>query len=62
MDKTFDPKTLADDLSEVHRICSRFSAALDETGWDKPVKFKFQKELQSYEHKHINSGWQHENL
>jgi hypothetical protein len=38
MDKTFDPKTLADDLTEVHRIYTRFFAILDETRWDQPVK------------------------
>lgn len=38
MNKTFDPKTLADDLSEVHSIYASFFASLDETSWDKPVK------------------------
>ena len=38
MDKTFDPQTLADDLSEANRIYARFFATLDETSWDKPVK------------------------
>ena len=38
MDTTFDPQTLADDLSEVHRIYARFFTTLDETSWDKPVK------------------------
>lgn len=38
MDEIFDPKTLADDLVEVHRIYSSFFAALDESNWDKAVK------------------------
>ena len=38
MDEIFDPKTLAEDLAEVHRIYSRFFAALDGSDWDKPVK------------------------
>jgi hypothetical protein len=38
MDDIFDPKTLAEDLTEVHRIYSRFFARLDEADWDKPVK------------------------
>jgi len=38
MDTTFDPQTLANDLSEVQRIYAGFFAALDETSWDKPVK------------------------
>src|SRR5512141_2451432 len=38
MDELFDPKTLAEDLAEVHRIYSRFFAALDGSDWDKPVK------------------------
>ncbi len=38
MSTTFDPQTLADDLSEVHRIYARFFATLDEPSWDKPVK------------------------
>lgn len=38
MNTTFDPQTLADDLSEVRRIYSRFFATLDETHWDKPAK------------------------
>lgn len=38
MDKTFDSQTLAEDLTEVYRIYSRFFATLDETSWDKPVK------------------------
>lgn len=38
MDDIFDPKTLAEDLAEVHRIYSRFFAAMDKTNWDKPVK------------------------
>jgi len=35
---TFDPQTLADDLSEVQGIYARFFTRLDETRWDKPVK------------------------
>ena len=38
MDEIFGPKTLAEDLVEVHRIYSRFFAALDGSDWDKPVK------------------------
>jgi hypothetical protein len=38
MDELFDPKTLADDLDEVHHIYSSFFAALDESNWDKAVK------------------------
>ncbi len=38
MNTTFDPQTLADDLSEAHRIYASFFATLDETSWDKPVK------------------------
>jgi hypothetical protein len=38
MDTTFDPQTLADDLSEVSRIYTHFFASLDETSWEKPVK------------------------
>lgn len=38
LNETFDPKTLADDLTEVHQIYSRFFAALDESDWNKPVK------------------------
>ena len=38
MNTTFDPKTLADDLTEINRIYSRFFATLDESSWDKPVK------------------------
>jgi len=38
MNRTFDPQTLADDLSEVHRIYAEFFAALNGTIWDKPVK------------------------
>ena len=38
MDEIFDPKTLAEDLAEVHRIYSRFFASLDEATWDRPVK------------------------
>ncbi len=38
MDTTFDPQTLADDLSAVSRIYEHFFAGLDDTRWDKPVK------------------------
>lgn len=38
MNTTFDPQTLADDLSEVSRIYANFFASLDETSWDKAVK------------------------
>jgi hypothetical protein len=38
MNTTFDPQTLADDLSEVQRIYAGFFAALNESDWDKPVK------------------------
>jgi hypothetical protein len=38
MNTTFDPQTLADDLSEVRRIYAEFFATLDESSWDKPVK------------------------
>ena len=38
MNTTFDPQTLADDLSEVQRIYASFFATLDEADWDKPVK------------------------
>jgi hypothetical protein len=38
LNKTFDPQTLAADLSEVRRIYADFFATLDETSWDKPVK------------------------
>ncbi len=38
MDTTFDPQTLADDLSAVSSIYQHFFAGLDETRWDKPVK------------------------
>jgi hypothetical protein len=38
MDKTFESQTLADDLSEVHRIYARFFDSLNETSWDRPVK------------------------
>ncbi len=37
MSTTFDLQTLADDLTEVHRIYSRFFATQDEASWDKPV-------------------------
>jgi hypothetical protein len=35
---TFDPQTLAGDLSEVHGIYARFFARLEATSWCKPVK------------------------
>ena len=35
---TFDPQTLADDLSEVHGMYAQFFTRLDATSWDKPVK------------------------
>lgn len=38
MNTTFEPQTLADDLTEIGRIYTRFFATLDETSWDKPVK------------------------
>ena len=38
MNTTFDPKTLADDLSEVRRIYTEFFARFDKASWDKPVK------------------------
>ena len=38
MNKTFDPQTLADDLTELRRIYAEFFASLDESSWDKPVK------------------------
>ncbi len=38
LDKSFDPQTIADDLSEVRRIYSQFFAELTEADWDKPVK------------------------
>ncbi len=38
MDPAFDPQTLADDLSEVHRIYSRFLASLDGGTWDRAVR------------------------
>jgi hypothetical protein len=38
MNTAFDPQTLADDLSEVHRIYARFFAALDDASWDQPAK------------------------
>lgn len=38
LNKTFEPQTLADDLSEVHRIYERFFAGLANADWDKPVK------------------------
>lgn len=38
LNKTFDPQTLADDLSEVRRIYAQFFARLAEADWDKPVR------------------------
>jgi len=38
LNKTFDPQSLADDLTEVRRIYEQFFSGLDETDWDKPVK------------------------
>ena len=38
MNTTFDPQALADDLTEINRIYSRFFATLDESSWDKPTK------------------------
>ena len=38
MNTTFDPQTLADDLTEIQHIYSRFFATLDQASWDKPVK------------------------
>ena len=38
LDKTFDPQTLADDLSEVRRIYGQLFAGISEVDWDKPVK------------------------
>jgi hypothetical protein len=38
MNTTFDPQALADDLTEINRMYSRFFAALDESSWDKPAK------------------------
>ena len=38
MKTTFDPQTLADDLTEINRMYSRFFASLDEFSWDKPVR------------------------
>ncbi len=35
---TFDPRTLADDLSEVRRIYARFFAGLNPADWDRPAK------------------------
>ena len=37
-DKTFDPQTLANDLSEVRRIYANFFAELSEADWERPVK------------------------
>ncbi len=36
--KTLDPQTLADDLSEVCRINAQFFARLAEPYWDKPIR------------------------
>jgi hypothetical protein len=38
LNKTFDPQSLADDLTEVHRIYEQFFSGLAEADWDKPVK------------------------
>ena len=38
MNTTFDPQAMADDLTEINRIYSRFFATLDESSWDKPAK------------------------
>jgi hypothetical protein len=38
MNTTFDPKTLAGDLTEIHNMYSRFFATLDESSWNKPAK------------------------
>ena len=38
LNKTFDSRTIADDLLEVRRIYAEFSAAIKEADWDKPVK------------------------
>jgi hypothetical protein len=38
MDTSFNPQILADDLTEVGRIYTRFFASLDQNSWDKPVK------------------------
>ena len=38
MNLTFDPQTLADDLSEVRSIYARFFATLDKGSWDRPVR------------------------
>ena len=38
MNTTFDPQALADNLTEINRIYSRFFATLDESSWDKPAK------------------------
>ncbi len=38
MDTTFDPQTLADDLSAVSRMYTQFFASLDDTSWEKLVK------------------------
>lgn len=38
MNTTFDSQTLAEDLTEIHRIYSRFFATLDESSWNKPAK------------------------
>ncbi len=37
-DRTFDPQTLADDLSEIRQIYAQFFAGLNEVDWNKPVK------------------------
>ena len=38
LDKTFDPQTLAADLSEVRRIYAQFFVGIATADWDKPVK------------------------
>ena len=38
MNTTYDPQTLADDLSTVRRIYAEFFAKFDQASWDKPVK------------------------
>jgi hypothetical protein len=38
MNMTFDPQTLADDLSQARSVYAGFFANLDETSWDRPVK------------------------
>jgi hypothetical protein len=38
LNKTFDPQTLADDLSEVRHIYANFFAGLTAADWERPVK------------------------